>query len=365
MTYRFAWYPSLDNIEFPADAYDALLSRMATVTPFNRLAWLRACAMHLDGARLGVLTAWVGERLVLCLPLVAGRERRLGLRWTVVRHLGYPLADRIVLAAETDLPGLLEHALTHIRRQLPHALLQLNEVLPVAKAETELAAWGGRSSTWLREVSCRVPEHRIVPEDREEPSGDVRYKLRRARKRCTEAGAVLRRVQPTLDTIGPLLNELAEVELASWKGEDNVGLFSAHCRPQIEAALTALAAEGRVRVVLLELQGQCISYRLALLENARLYDYNLAYHPDHARLGSGRLLLHEWIIWGLEAGWEWVDASRVNLHNSNHQLHERMDGLVEHGRWSFYSRRPGGLVLGLAHRAWLVLKPRLNREATV
>lgn len=363
MTYRFAWYAGLDDTEFPADAYEELLSRLAIVTPFNRLGWLRACARHLDGAHLAVLTAWVDERLVLCLPLVAGRERRRGMCWTVVRHLGYPLADRIVLAAEKDQQGLLGHALGHIRRQLPHAVLQLNELLPVADVETGLAVWGSRSSMWVREVSCRVPEHRIVPDDREEPVGDLRYELRRARKRCTEAGAVLRRVEPTPDTVEPLLNELAEVELASWKGSDNVGLFSAHCRPQMMAALTAMAAEGRVRVVLLELDGQCVSYRLGLLEGRRLYDYNIAYLPDQARLGSGRLLLNEWIIWGLEEGWEWVDASRVSLHNSNHQLHERMDGLVEHGRWSFYSRRPSGLLLGLAHRVWLRLKPRLNREA--
>lgn len=361
MTYRFAWYPGLDDAEFPADAYEDLLSRVATVTPFNRLAWLRACALHLDGARLGVLTAWVDERLVLCLPLVVSRERRLGLRWTLVRHLGYPLADRIALTVEAGMPGLLEDALKQIRRQLPHALLQLNELLPSAGIDMQLTAWGQKSPMWIREISCRVPEHRIDPADREEPAGDLRYELRRARKRCAEAGAVVRRLEPTVDTIAPLLKELAEVESASWKGGDNVGLFSPHCRSQMESALTALAAEGRVRVVLLELDGQCVSYRLGLLEGRRLYDYNIAYLPDHARLGSGRLLLHEWIIWGLEAGWEWVDASRVNLHNSNHQLHERMDGLVEHGRWSFYSRRPGGLVLGLAHRAWLLLKPRLNR----
>lgn len=362
MNYRFAWYPGLDNAEFPSDAYKDLLSRVAIVTPFNRLAWLRACSLHLDGARLAVLTAWENERMVLCLPLVTSRERRLGLRWPLVRHLGYPLADRISLAVQAGSPGVLENALKEIRRQLPHALLQFNELLPLAEIETALTVWGRTSPLWFREVSCRVPEHRIDPVDQEEPAGDLRYELRRARKRCAEAGASVRRLVPTLETIGPLLNELAEVEMASWKGSDNVGLFSPHCRPQMESALSALAAEGRVRVVLLELGGKCISYRLGLLERGRLYDYNIAYLPDHARLGSGRLLLHEWIIWGLEAGWEWVDASRVNRHNSNHQLHERMDGLIEHGRWTFYSMRPGGLVLGLAHRAWLALKPRMNRE---
>jgi hypothetical protein len=111
--------------------------------------------------------------------------------------------------------------------------------------------------------------------------------------------------------------------------------------------------------VTLELNGRCISYRLGLLEQGRLYDYNLAFLPQYADLGSGRVLLDEWIRWGLEENWHWIDASRVSLENSSHQLHERMTGQLEHWRWSFYSWRPSGLILGLGLRLWHRLKPRV------
>jgi len=116
-----------------------------------------------------------------------------------------------------------------------------------------------------------------------------------------------------------------------------------------------------VRVVVLELEGRCISYRLGLLEQGRLYDYNLAFLPQYADLGSGRVLLEEWIRWGLDDNWRWIDASRVSLENSSHQLHERMTGQLEHWRWSFYSWRPSGIALGLALRVWQWVKPLLQR----
>ena len=121
------------------------------------------------------------------------------------------------------------------------------------------------------------------------------------------------------------------------------------------------AAQGLVRVVVLELEGRCISYRLGLLEQGRLYDYNLAFLPQYADLGSGRVLLEEWIRWGLDDNWRWIDASRVSLENSSHQLHERMTGQLEHWRWSFYSWRPSGIALGLALRVWQWVKPLLQR----
>ena len=149
----------------------------------------------------------------------------------------------------------------------------------------------------------------------------------------------------------------------SWKGDDGVGIFSVPAQRQwMFQAFTALAADGRLRLVVLELDGRCISYRLGLLERGRLYDYNLAFVPQYADLGSGRVLLQEWIDWGLDEGWTWIDASRVSLENSSHQLHERMTGQVEHLRHSFYSWRPSGLCLGMALRLWQRIKPWIKRR---
>lgn len=253
----------------------------------------------------------------------------------------------------------MPRALEEIRRELPHALLQLSELLA---AEPTLASW--REHSWYSAcaISCRAPEHLIVEADRQEARDkNLRYELRRAKKRCAEIDARVIRVSPDGEGIDALLDFIGAVEQASWKGADGLGIFSGTQRQQwMRSALRGLAADGCVRVVLLEHQGRCISYRLGLLERGRLYDYNIAFLPDYASLGSGRLLLDEWIRWGLDEGWQWVDASRVSLSRSSHQLHERMSGQVEHQRWSFYSRRPGSLLLGLADRFWQALKPHVK-----
>ncbi|MDR2365575.1 MAG: GNAT family N-acetyltransferase [Zoogloeaceae bacterium] len=357
MSPHFAWHASLEAAVFPGDAYDALLARLPGVTPFNRLSWLRALARHpRPGQTLRALTAWQDERMILCLPLLHCRERKAGLPLRVARHLGWPLADRLVLAIEPGQVAALTAALPHIRRALPHTLLQLDEILPTPTSDAGLAAWGARSFRWENRLSCLVPEHLICEEDRNEPKGDVRYALRRARKHSAAIGVALRRARPDAGSIGALLAQIGAVEQASWKGERGVGIFSPGNGEAITEALRALAAEDRVRAVLLEHEGRCVSYRLGLLEQGRLYDYNLAFLPCCARLGGGRLLLDEWVRWGLDEGWRWIDASRVSRNHSRHQLRERMSGQIEQRRWRFYSRRPGGLAFAAAVGIWRLWK---------
>ncbi len=358
MDYRFQWCDSLSSPDFPLHAYTQLCARLPHCTPFNNYHWLVAAEHALEPAqRLHILLAWEGEQLRLCLPLVQLRESRLGFTWRVLRHLGYPLSDRLGLACQLDDPGLTQ-AWKEIGRRLPHSVLQLNELTADQDTQHSMRHWARMSSSHHCHLSCRAPFHLISPEDHKEPNGDLRYKLRRARKRSTERGAVIRRLTPDATTIGTVLDSLAAVEQVSWKGQEEVGIFSGASRSWMVQAFSAMAAEGLVRVVMLEHEGRCISYRLALLHNGRLYDYNLAFLPEYADLGSGRLLLDEWIRWGLEDGWRWIDASRISRSGSTHQLHERISGQVEHLRWSFYSWRPAGVLLGLGHRLWEWRKQR-------
>ncbi|MDF0732951.1 GNAT family N-acetyltransferase [Pseudomonas entomophila] len=360
MALQLSWCASLRTDPFPAAAYEALRQRVAGSTPFNHLGWLCAAEAALQpGQHLQVLLGHLDGRLCLCLPLVRERQPFGPLNVPVVRHLGYPLSDRIALLL--DLPAhYAGQVLRAIRKHLPHALLQLSEV-PGADDDW-LRQWATASSTYERHLTCRVPVHRISELDRQEVSGDPRYKLRRARKRIAACGAVVRRVIATPQNITALLDAISAVEAVSWKGDDEVGIFSGEQRRQwMYHAFTALARDGLVCLVLLELEGVCISYRLGLLERGRVYDYNLAFAPEYRDLGSGRVLLEEFIHWGLEEGWKWVDASRVSLTNSSHQLHERQTGQVEQWRLSCYSWRPDGIALGLAQRGWHWLKPRLRK----
>ncbi|WP_415763037.1 GNAT family N-acetyltransferase [Pseudomonas sp. CP4] len=362
MVMRFEWRTSLCAADFPATAYETLRLGVTDHTPFNNLGWLCAAEQALrEDQRLHILLGWEAAELRLCLPLVASRERFAGVPFRVLHHLGYPLADRLALLSLLGGEDMRE-ALVLIRQRLPHALLQLNELSEPAGEESTITAWMARSSTAERRLSCRVPVHLISEADHQEVSGDPRYKLRRARKRIAACGAQIRRITPDALSMAALLQTISEVEAVSWKGDEGVGIFATpRSRQWIERAFTALAGQGLVRVVMLELNGRCISYRLGLLEQGRLYDYNLAFLPQYADLGSGRVLLEEWIRWGLDEHWRWIDGSRVSLENSSHQLHERMTGQLEHWRWSFYSWRPSGLALGLALRIWYRCKPAVQQ----
>lgn len=367
MAVELRWCHSLSEASFPAVDYEALRQRVAGSTPFNHLGWLRAAA-HALGPRqeLAVLLGHADGELRLCLPLVRSREAFGPLRVAVVRHLGYPLSDRIALLNELPVQAAGQ-VLRCIRQRLPHALLQLSEVCPALADEPWLECWARDSSAFERRLGCRVPVHRISAADRQEVSGDPRYKLRRARKRIAACGAVERRVLADAANIGALLDAVSAVEDASWKGDDAVGIFSGAQRRQwMYRAFTALAAQGQVCAVLLELDGRCISYRLGLLEAGRFYDYNLAFLPEHRDLGSGRVLLEALIQWGLDEGWTWIDASRVSLDNSSHQLHERQTEFIEHWRLSCFSWRSSGVALGLVMRVWQWLKLRgLGRSLAV
>ncbi|NER65516.1 GNAT family N-acetyltransferase [Pseudomonas sp. MAFF212427] len=360
MTLTLTWRTSLCADDFPAAEYEQLRQRLPDSTPFNSLAWLRAAEAALPAApSLQVLMGHAQGRLVLCLPLISSDERHGPLTFRAVRHLGYPLSDRIGLLIDLP-PSAARQVLSAIRNHLPHALLQLNEV---TGESPWLEQWARRSSTHEQRTACHAPVHQISEADLQEVSGDPRYKLRRARKRIAACGAQVRRLTPDAHTAPALLEAISAVEAVSWKGDDGVGIFSLPAQRQwMFQAFTALADEGRLRVVVLELDGRCISYRLGLLERGRLYDYNLAFVPQYADLGSGRVLLQEWIDWGLDEQWQWIDASRVSLENSSHQLHERMTDQVEHLRHSFYSWRPAGVALGLALRAWQRLKPWFKRR---
>lgn len=362
MSMQLSWCRSLQGDAFPAAAFQQLLGEIEYATPFNRLAWLRGAELGLPPEQtLHVLMGWKKQRLVLCLPLIYCREKKAGLPLRVVRHLGFPLSDRLALMVADNATEFMALALNVISQQLPHAVLQINELIDATRV---LSTW--HQACWYSTctVSCRAPEHKIIEADRQEASDKtLRYELRRAKKRCAEIDARVIRVSPDRETIDTLLDFIRAVEQASWKGADGLGIFSGAQRQRwMHEALRGLAEDGCVRVVLLEHQGRCISYRLGLLEHGRLYDYNIAFLPDYANLGSGRLLLDEWIRWGLDENWQWIDASRISLSRSSHQLHERMSGQVEHQCRSFYSTSPSGLLLGLADRVWKKLKPALKKR---
>lgn len=362
MSIRFSWYNSLSDPHFPKQDYSSLAKLTKESTPFNHLAWLKGAEQSLEShQKLHILIGYQGSELVICLPLIICTEKIFKLPVNIIRHLGYPLSDRIALIVHPEHGGCLEQALDEIRKNLSFSMIQLSEITEQSAQASGLKLW--KDKFWYSEdrLTCSAPAHLITEEDRKEPSGNIRYQLRRARRRSDALPAVIQRITPNTENVADVLRSISEVEDNSWKGHQGVGVFSGSQRQQwMTTALTGFAASGHLRVISMTHENRCISYRLGFLDKGRVYDYNLAFLPDYASLGSGRLLLDEWIQWGLDEGWQWIDASRVSLHDSSHQLHERLTEFIEHRRWSFYTARPAGLFLGLSYKVWQVIKSRLE-----
>lgn len=141
MSLELQWYPSLAAADFPAADYEQLRQQLADSTPFNHLGWLLAAEAALTaGQQLQVLVGRDQGRLCLCLPLVRGTERFGPLTVQVVRHLGYPLSDRIALLC--DLPAkAAAQVLRAIRKQLPMPCCNWTKC-PTARRPTACSAAG-------------------------------------------------------------------------------------------------------------------------------------------------------------------------------------------------------------------------------
>lgn len=342
-----------------AAAYRALLRSAPATTPFNHAGWLQAAADAAEpGEVVAVLWAWCEGTAVGCLPLLAVSQRIARVPVRVVRHLGFPLADRIGLAVRADSPGVLGEMLRAVAARFGGHLIQLNELVADPGQAAELERFGrARCFRWDRELSCRVPRRAMTPADCDEASlpKDVKLELRRARRRVEELRGIVRRLEPTEATVDALVLACKAVEDASWKGEDEVGIFSGERRTRwMRQAFRAWAADGAVRALTIEVDGQVVSYRLGPFADGVFFDYNIAFLPEMRRLGTGRLLLDEALRWSVEARWRFVDASRVSITNSSHQLFERPHELVENERWTFVPRSVRLLPywVALSVRAW-------------
>lgn len=364
MSIRFVWCNSLSEALFPVQDYSKLLELIPESTPFNHIAWLKGAEQNLEThQQLKILLGYDNNELVICLPLILCAEKALGLPIKVLRHLGYPLSDRIALGVKANTNNFLRQALQEIRQKLSFSLIQFSEITEQSAKISGLKQW--QKEFWYSEdrLSCAAPTHHITEADRAEPAKNIRYSLRKARKQANELPATIERIAVTSENALGIIKDISEVEQLSWKGSSGVGIFSGEQRMNwMTTALIGFAETDHLRVLVMRHNDRCVSYRLGFLDKGRLYDYNIAFLPDYANLGSGRLLLDEWIRWGLDENWQYIDASRVSLQDSSHQLHERCTEFIEHRRWTFYSMRPTSLILALSYKLWQPIKLHMQTK---
>jgi CelD/BcsL family acetyltransferase involved in cellulose biosynthesis len=290
---------SLAELAALADDWRALAARAVEPNVFYEPAFALEAAT-VFGADAGALLVWSGTSPRKLLGLFPARieTRRYGVRLPVLAGwthpyapLSTPLVEREaaepVIAAWLDhlggnkeLPGLM--LLPYLPTQGPFATA-LNTVLrrgqmPAADFNTHCRAQLVSGGDAGRYIDRAISKHR-------------RRELRRNLRRLSEAGALLFTTATAPLAVAAGLNDFLGLEARGWKGEAGT---AAACHGDIHrfvaAAVGGLAAEGKVAIDRMLIDGRAIAATITLRSGDTAWFWKIAYDEEFARFSPGAML---------------------------------------------------------------------------
>src|SRR5205085_2844676 len=151
--------------------------------------------------------------------------------------------------------------------------------------------------------------------------------LRRQRRRLGELGRLVRRQVTEGSKIEAAIEAYLVLEARGWKGRSGgAAQSSAATRAFLKEAVTALTAEGKARIDLLELESNPVAAAITLFSGDRAWFWKTAYDEDYARFSPGvQLALDLTGELGRDAKISLVDSCAVADHPMiDHLWHERL-----------------------------------------
>ncbi|GAA1923823.1 GNAT family N-acetyltransferase [Nocardioides marmoribigeumensis] len=176
-------------------------------------------------------------------------------------------------------------------------------------------------------------------------SSSSRSWLRRKRRKLEQAGAVgFEALSPEPGEVASLLERLALVEAASWKGREGTAISQ---DPWLQRLLTtyaeAAAGRGAIRFFFLTVGEDTVAAQLYAVDGGHLWQLKIGYVDAHAAASPGILLQHEVHRHACEEGLTGLEyLGRAESWQERWPIVFR-----EHVRVSTYPFTPSGLV----HRA--------------
>lgn len=261
---------------------------------------MRACAATF--AREGELyVVVVGEpgQVTAIAPLVRRRGRLESLQVLGVDELHEP-TDFLFTEPAALIP--LTEALARSRTPLFLQLCPADS--PVVSALRKSYRWRGavisrpaRAHPWIRlDEDWMHPERQL--------SSRRRSDLKRARRIAETMGRVRCEVlAPTVDNLGPLLQEAFRVEAAGWKGREGSALSCDTTRGRFYEHYATLAAhKGILRLCFLRIGERATAMQLAVEWANRFWLLKIGYHESFARCSPGTLLILETVRYAAQRG---------------------------------------------------------------
>ncbi|NAZ74869.1 GNAT family N-acetyltransferase [Kineococcus sp. T13] len=348
-----------------------VLAARAGQPPFTGPDWLRAVHAHLGaGEPLLVSVRRDGRLLAFGAFAVLGGPRPL------VTFLGAGGSDYAAVLADpgagVPVPRLLAAVLDGLVREVPGALLDLEQVQAEGELPLLVAEWAAARGYALR----RLPQATVhaVPLPGTVEAHDAalgrhaRHEERRQWRRLAERGelvvvddlladlAALREDDPDSaeDRLEELVAELADVDAAHpragtrrhpWRGASG--------RTLTEVLRTAPA--GVVQLSGLRVDGELVAYALCLAGPRALHGYVQSYRARYAATGPGTLLLLRVRRRALLSGYRELDLLR-----GEEDYKRRLERTTRHTVRLVLTPAEGELVPGLADR--LALLRRTYRD---
>jgi CelD/BcsL family acetyltransferase involved in cellulose biosynthesis len=275
-----------DGFAALAVEWDELVLAQPRPSPFLLHGWLLEWIRHYGpGGEVRVLVARRDGRLVGALPLIVNRIA--GLR--VLQFLGATqsaLGDLLLADAGDEETA---RALVAAASAGRHDLADLFG-LP---AQSRLAGALGRRLRLVERVESPVLDLSAGWEEvyRAKTSSKKRNLHKRRRRQLAEQGSELTtEVARTVEELEPALEDAFRLHELRWAGRPDGSHFATETGKRFHrAALRAVGAQGRIRIVTLKLDGRAIAFHYYFLLAGRMYVHRLAFDPALARLSPGQV----------------------------------------------------------------------------
>ena len=334
--------------------YRELVAASVDATLFNDWPWLVLSCRHSTAGDFCFITCRTqgDNRLIAFMGLALFQEKLYGLPVVAARFPQYPQGDRIGMLIHPDHSDAWEDILAFIFAGKKRAwnIMIWDEWVDSAGLRQRAEAFAAKHHRGLLiKKSSSCPVVTIEGRSREEFSALLpkkrRINLRRWKKKLNELPhtIVLTRVIP--EEVDRLVGEVAEVEAASWKAGQDVGLFgNEKSRAFFLEAAAALARENQLFVSLVYIHEKPASYRFGFIFRNIYLDYSIGYLPEYRPLGLGSILLEE-VLWeGSRRNLRAFDASRVGLRSTN-PIFEWATHQVDHYRAYWFEKTIMGKLI--------------------
>jgi len=215
-------------------------------------------------------------------------------------------ADFIALPEDAYLTGAIANFL--IRNKQLWDILDLREIQEnspyMENFHNEMSEYGAHSHVLEGDPSAHIKlsdDYQTYVKSR---SKNSRRNIRRGNNRLNKAGGGEFLTITTREDFKNNLPEIKNLELSSWKIEDNVGAFSDMERAVFHCTLAeALARDNRfILFILKSAKGDILAYYYSFLYGSELYLHNTAFDIKARKCSPGIVLFFKVVEWGFDQG---------------------------------------------------------------